>query len=79
MLPSFLLALREGLEAALIIGIVLGVLKKVRKPQFSKSVWGGAGIAALLSLIVALILNAITRIPTRVMINKTFFISFSFE
>jgi len=59
MLPSFLLALREGLEAALIIGIVLGVLKKVGKPQFSKSVWSGAGIAALLSLIVALILNAI--------------------
>ncbi len=29
MVPSFLLALREGLEAALIIGIVIGTLKKV--------------------------------------------------
>jgi len=59
MFPSFLLALREGLEAALIIGIVLSVLKKVGKPQFSKSVWIGAGSAALLSLIVALVLNAL--------------------
>jgi high-affinity iron transporter len=59
MFPSFLLALREGLEAALIIGIVLGVLKKVGKPQFSKAVWVGAGSAALLSFAAALSLNAI--------------------
>jgi len=59
MFPSFLLALREGLEAALIIGVVLGVLKKVGQTQFSKTVWIGTGSAALLSLVVALILNAI--------------------
>ena len=59
MFPSFLLALREGLEAALIIGIVLGVLKKIAKPQFSKSVWLGALSASLLSLLAAIILNAI--------------------
>jgi len=59
MFPSFLLALREGLEAALIIGIILGVLKKVGGPQLAKNVWMGAGSAALLSLIAALILNAI--------------------
>jgi high-affinity iron transporter len=47
------------LEAALIIGIVLGVLKKTGKIQFSKNVWIGGGSAALLSLVAALILNAI--------------------
>jgi high-affinity iron transporter len=59
MFPSFLLALREGLEAALVIGVVLGVLKKINKTQFTLNVWLGAGTAALLSLMVALILNAI--------------------
>ena len=31
MLPSFLLSLREGIEAALIIGILLGALRQVRR------------------------------------------------
>jgi len=59
MLPSFLLSLREGLEAALIIGIVLGALKKIQRTQFNKNVWFGAGSAVLLSLFAALGLNAL--------------------
>jgi len=59
MFPSFLLSLREGIEAALIICIVLGVLKKVGKTQYSKYIWRGTWSAALVSLISALILNAI--------------------
>ena len=42
MLPSFLLSLREGLEAALIIGIVMGVLNKIQRPDLKPVVWGGA-------------------------------------
>ena len=60
MFASFLLAVREGLEAALIIGIVLGVLNKIQKTQFTKYVWIGAGSAAVLSLVVALIINAVS-------------------
>jgi high-affinity iron transporter len=59
MFPSFLLSLREGLEAALIIGIVLGVLKKIQRTQFSRIVWIGAGSAAVLSVVAALVINAI--------------------
>jgi len=56
MLPSLLLSLREGLEAALIIGIVLGVLNKIhRKDQFA-TVWRGVGVAVILSLLAAIIL-----------------------
>lgn len=59
MFPSFLLSLREGLEAALIIGIVLGALRKIEKTQFNKAVWIGVGSAVLLSLAAALVLNAV--------------------
>jgi high-affinity iron transporter len=45
-----LLSFREGLEAALIIGVVLGVLKRMRQTGRARVVWLGAGLAALLSL-----------------------------
>jgi high-affinity iron transporter len=57
MLASFLLSLREGLEAALIIGIVLGVLFKLKRTDLNKKVWQGAGVAAGLSTLAAFVLN----------------------
>ena len=57
MLASFLLSLREGLEAALIIGIVLGVLVKLKRTDLNGVVWRGVGLAALLSLLAAIALN----------------------
>ena len=57
MLSSFLLALREGLEIALIIGIVLGALRKISRSEFVPVVWMGAGSAAVLSLLAALLLT----------------------
>ena len=57
MLASFLLSLREGLEAALIIGIVLGVLVKLKRTEMNGVVWRGVGLAALLSVLSAIALN----------------------
>lgn len=57
MISSFLLALREGLEAALIIGIVLSILQKMDHADLKSSVWRGAALAAALSLLIALGLN----------------------
>jgi len=59
MLPSFLLALREGIEAALIVGIVLGVLKKMNRMDRAPRVWLGVGLAAVVSVVGAIVLNAI--------------------
>jgi high-affinity iron transporter len=56
MLPSLLLSLREGLEAALIIGIVLGVLHKIQRPDLKPLVWGGAVSAIILSIAAAVLL-----------------------
>jgi high-affinity iron transporter len=59
MLPSYLLSLREGLEAALIIGIVLGALRKIRRTDLAPAVWYGTFSAIGLSVIAGWILTAI--------------------
>jgi len=57
MLPTFLLSLREGLEAALIIGIVLGAISKIHRKDLAPSVWLGALSAIIVSLLTAGILT----------------------
>ena len=57
MLPSLLLSLREGLEAALVIGIVLGAVRKFNRAQLSSIVWAGSLVAGAASVATALVLN----------------------
>lgn len=57
MLPTYLLSLREGLEAALIIGIVLGALTKIRRSDLSPAVWLGTLSAAGVSVLTAVLLT----------------------
>src|ERR1700690_3629379 len=57
MLEAFIVTLREGVEAALIVGITLAYLSKINRPEVRKSVYaalvsaflGSLGVAALLS------------------------------
>jgi high-affinity iron transporter len=56
---SFLITLREGLEAALIVGIVLSVLRKLGRADRSKLVWIGVLAAVAVSVAVGAILNAL--------------------
>jgi FTR1 family protein len=57
MLEAFIVTLREGVEAALIVGITLAYLGKINRPELRKSVYaalisafvGSLGVAALLS------------------------------
>ena len=59
MLASFLLSLREGIEAALIIGIVLGALRKLNRPELVPAVWYGTISAVLVSLVAGILLTAL--------------------
>ena len=59
MLAGFLLALREGIEAALIISIVLGMLRKMNRSDRVRVVWLGVGGAAAISVAIAALLNVI--------------------
>ncbi|HEY5728522.1 MAG TPA: iron uptake transporter permease EfeU [Anaerolineales bacterium] len=58
MLPTFLLSLREGLEAALIIGIVLGAINKIRRTDLAPSVWIGTLSAVVISILTAIVLTS---------------------
>lgn len=59
MIASYILSLREGLEAALIIGVLLGTLKKLDRKEFQSSIWFGTGLAVLLSAVVGIVLNIV--------------------
>lgn len=57
MLSAFLVALREGVEAALVVGIVLVYLARTGRSHLSRFVWGGVAAAVALSLAVAIALE----------------------
>ena len=59
MLASFLLSLREGIEAALIIGILLGALRQMKRPEYIPTVWLGTVSAGVISLLVAVALTTL--------------------
>lgn len=54
---SFLITLREGLEASLVLAILCGYLVKTQRRSMMTSVWGGAGAAAGLCLVLGIVIN----------------------
>ncbi|MGA2094860.1 MAG: Fe-S-containing protein [Candidatus Acidiferrum sp.] len=57
MLAALLIALREGVEASLVVGIVLVYLSRTGRAQLARFVWYGVSAAAALSLAVAIALE----------------------
>ncbi|MDO8548856.1 MAG: FTR1 family protein, partial [Ignavibacteria bacterium] len=53
MFNSLLITLREGLEAALIIGIILGYLSKVNQKQLYTHIFIGTGLGIVASILAA--------------------------
>ena len=49
MSASFLITLREGFEAALIVAIVLAFVQRSSRPEMARAVWAGT-VAALVLL-----------------------------
>jgi len=56
-LSAFLIALREGVEASLIVGIILVYLSRTNRTHLVRFVWGGVAAAVALSLAVAIALE----------------------
>ena len=66
MLATFVIGLREGLEAALIVGIIAAFLVRTGRRDALRNVWIGVGVAVLLSLAVGVLLELISSaLPQR--------------
>ena len=57
MLQAFIVTLREGVEAALIVGITLAYLAKIGRPELKKSVYAALAAAFAGSIVVAILLS----------------------
>jgi FTR1 family protein len=62
MLQSFVVMLREGIEAALVIGIILVALKRTNRKDLERPVWLGLGLAVVASIAAAV---ALTLFPVK--------------
>ena len=54
MLPTFVIGLREGVEAALIVGIIAAFLGRIGRRDALRWVWSGVGLAVALCLAFAI-------------------------
>ncbi|OAN18560.1 hypothetical protein A3K86_06645 [Photobacterium jeanii] len=59
MLASFLITLREGLEAFLLVGIALSYLAKLNARQYNKFIYVGVFIGLILSLAIAVVFQVV--------------------
>jgi high-affinity iron transporter len=66
MLPTFVIGLREGLEASLIVGIIAAFVIQRGGPRALRPVWFGVLAAAAICATIAIVLNAVGRsLPLR--------------
>ncbi len=56
-LPTFVITLREGVEAALVVGIVMAYLKQADRTALNRWVFGGIGVGVLISILVGVGFN----------------------
>src|SRR5262245_58061636 len=66
MLPTFVIGLREGVEAALIVGIVAAFLRQEGRRDALRWMWVGVGIAVAICAAAGVTLELVSRdLPQR--------------
>jgi high-affinity iron transporter len=60
-LPVFVITLREGVEAALVVGIVLALLKRAKQSRLNPWVYAGIGVGIAASALVGVLLTWATQ------------------
>lgn len=60
-LPTFVITLREGVEAALVVGIVLALLKKAKQSQLNSWVYAGVVIGIFISALIGILFTGLIK------------------
>jgi high-affinity iron transporter len=60
-LPTFVITLREGVEAALVVGIVLALLKKAKQSRLNSWVYAGVGVGIAASALVGMLFSLVIQ------------------
>jgi high-affinity iron transporter len=60
-LPTFVITLREGVEAALVVGIVLALLKKAQQSRLNSWVYAGVGVGIVVSALIGVLFTGIIQ------------------
>lgn len=60
-LPTFVITLREGVEAALVVGIVLALLKKAKQSHLNSWVYAGVGVGIIVSALIGVLFTGIIK------------------
>jgi high-affinity iron transporter len=66
MLANLFIALREGLEASLVVGILIAYVVRINRRDAIAPIWTGVGLAVVVSAIVGVILAQISGLPDQV-------------
>ncbi|MBD2567155.1 FTR1 family iron permease [Anabaena lutea] len=61
-LPTFVITLREGVEAALVVGIVLALLKKAKQSRLKYWVYAGIAVGLVVSLLIGVLFTWLIKI-----------------
>ncbi len=54
MFNAFMISLREGVEIAIVLAVILAYLKQIGNKEASKQVWTGTAVAIVLSILIAI-------------------------
>lgn len=60
-LPTFVITLREGVEAALVVGIVLALLNKAKQSHLNSWVYAGVGFGIVISVLIGFLFAGIVK------------------
>lgn len=60
MIAGILITLREGLEAFLVVGILIGILTKIGQRNKYKYIWAGSAVAIVASVVLAYIIQLLS-------------------
>ena len=72
MLATFILFLREGLEASLIVSILFAVLRQLRLIHQARAVWTGVGMAIIGSLVAGVVVYLTVHAYANTLLQQVF-------